>query len=216
MISKRIREIAKLIKKEYSFVDIGCDHGYLALLARENGNKNLIICSDNKEGPLNNARKNLENYNNILFVLSDGLKEVNIQTDVAVLAGMGYLTVKNIILDSLDYFKNCKQIIIQVNQNVSLLRKWLSDNDFKIVAERMIYEYKYYEILVIENGKMKLNEEQIMFGPYLLKEKSETFIDCYKKQINKLNKILNDLNNEHPDRLKIEKKVLKMKKMLED
>lgn len=216
MISKRIKEIARLIKNEYSFVDIGCDHGYLALLARENGNKNLIICSDNKDGPLNNARNNLKNYDNILFVLSDGAKKISVQTDVAVLAGMGHVTVKNIILDSLDYFRNCKQIIIQVNQDVSLLRKWLTFNDFKIVNEKIVYEYKYYEILVIENGKMNLNEDEILFGPYLLKEKSKVFVDYYKSQITKLNKILKGLDSKHPDRLKLQGKILKIKKMLED
>ena len=90
----------------------------------------------------------------------------------------------------MDYFRNCKQIIIQVNQDVSLLRKWLTFNDFKIVNEKIVYEYKYYEILVIENGKMNLNEDEILFGPYLLKEKSKVFVDYYKSQITKLNKIL--------------------------
>ena len=60
MISNRIKEIAKLIDNTSSFTDIGCDHGYLALEARKNGNENLIICSDNKIGPLNNAESNLK------------------------------------------------------------------------------------------------------------------------------------------------------------
>ncbi len=215
MISKRIKEIAKLIENKDSFVDIGCDHGYLALMARENGNDNLIICSDDKIGPLNNARNNLKNYNNILFILSDGAKKIDIQTDVAVLSGMGHLTVIKIILDSIGYFRNCKKIIIQVNQNVSLLRKWLMENDFKIIAEKIICEYKYYEILVVVNGKMNLTDEQILFGPYLIKEKSKTFINYYCNQIKKLNKIIERLDLKHPDRKELEEKVLRIKKMLE-
>ncbi len=216
MISKRIKEIANLIDNKYSFVDIGTDHGYLAQMARENGNKNLIICSDNKIGPLNNARKNLEKYDNILFVLSDGLKEITVQTDIAVLAGMGFKTVRNIVLDSIDYFRECKKIIVQVNNNVSDLREWLMNNDFRIIDEKIIFEYKYYEILVIENGKMKLNEQQILFGPYLLKEKTKTFVDYYNSQKKKIKNIIKNLNDEHPDKKELETKLIRIKKMLED
>ncbi|MGI6509260.1 MAG: tRNA (adenine(22)-N(1))-methyltransferase [Erysipelotrichaceae bacterium] len=216
MTSKRIKEIADLIDNEYSFVDIGTDHGYLAQMVRENGNKNLIICSDNKIGPLNNARRNLEKYENILFVLSDGLKEITVQTDVAVLAGMGFKTVRNIIVDSMDYFRKCKNIIIQVNNNVSDLREWLMKNDFRIVDEKIIFEYKYYEILVVENGKMKLNEEQILFGPYLLKEKTKTFVDYYNSQKKKIKNIIKSLNDEHPDKKELEAKLTRIKKVLED
>lgn len=57
------------------------------------------------------------------------------------------------------------------------------ENEFKIVDEMIILEHKYYEILVVENGKTELSEEQILFGPYLLKEKSKAFRDYYHKQI---------------------------------
>lgn len=216
MKSKRLNAIADLINKNYSFTDIGCDHGYLAMIVRESGNRNLIICSDDKIGPLNNARRNLENYDNILFVLSDGAKEIKKQTDIAVLAGLGFQTVRKIISESLAYFRKCKKIIIQVNQNVDLLRRWLLENEFKIVDEMIILEHKYYEILVVENGKTELSEEQILFGPYLLKEKSKAFRDYYHKQIKKINLIINKLNPEHPDRIKLEEKLLKIRKMLKD
>ncbi len=216
MSSKRIQEIAKLIDNSESFVDIGCDHGYLALMARESGNNQLIVCSDNKIGPLNNAKNNLRNYDDILYVLSDGAKKINATVDVAVLSGMGHLTVSKIILDSLDYFRKCKKIIIQVNQNVSLLREWLMKHDFKIVKEKIIFEYKYYEILVVENGKMDLDRQQILFGPFLMKEKSKIFIDYYNKQQKKINKIIKKLSDDHPDKIKLQNKLLEIKKMLED
>ena len=216
MISNRIKEIAKLIDNTSSFTDIGCDHGYLALEARKNGNENLIICSDNKIGPLNNAESNLKNYDNILFVLSEGAKEIDVQTDIAVLAGMGYSTAKNIITESLDFFRKCKKIIIQVNQDVSSLRKWLMENGFKIIDEKIVFEYKYYQILVVENGEMKLTEEQILFGPYLLKEKSKTFRNYYHSQIKKIKRIIKKIDVNHPDRFKFEDQLFRIKKMLED
>ena len=160
--------------------------------------------------------KTWKKYDNILFVLSDGLKEITVQTDIAVLAGMGFKTVRNIVLDSIDYFRECKKIIVQVNNNVSDLREWLMNNDFRIIDEKIIFEYKYYEILVIENGKMKLNEQQILFGPYLLREKTKTFVDFYNSQKKKIKNIIKNLNDEHPDKKELETKLLRIKKMLED
>ena len=67
------------------------------------------------------------------------------------------------------------------------------ENGFKIIDEKIVFEYKYYQILVVENGEMKLTEEQILFGPYLLKEKSKTFRNYYHSQIKKIKRIIKRL-----------------------
>ena len=79
-------------------------------------------------------------------------------------------------------------------------------NGFKIVNEDIVCEdEKYYEILVVEVGEQSLTPDEIFFGPYLLKEKSEVFInkwkDYYKRikfipskidEINALKEVLNE------------------------
>ena len=130
MNNKRIEAISQLIDNDESVIDIGCDHGFLAKMLRTKGNNKLIICSDNKIGPLNNARNNLIGYDNINFELTDGVDNIDTVCDVCVLAGMGHNTVISIIENNESYFRNCKKIIIQVNSVVAQMRQYLSNHKF--------------------------------------------------------------------------------------
>ena len=214
MNNKRIEAISQLIDNDESVIDIGCDHGFLAKMLRTKGNNKLIICSDNKIGPLNNARNNLIGYDNIYFELTDGVDNIDTICDVCVLAGMGHNTVISIIENNENYFRNCKKIIIQVNSVVAQMRQYLSNNKFQIIDESMVYDYKYYQIMVVKTGQQQLNELQIEFGPVLLEKKGEVFLQCYQKQLNHFQNLLSSLPENHPDRSQLSKKIEQIKSVL--
>ena len=214
MNNKRIEAISQLIDNDESVIDIGCDHGFLAKMLRTKGNNKLIICSDNKIGPLNNARNNLIGYDNINFELTDGVDNIDTVCDVCVLAGMGHNTVISIIENNESYFRNCKKIIIQVNSVVAQMRQYLSNHKFQIIDECMVYDYKYYQIMVVKSGQQQLNELQIEFGPVLLEKKGEIFLQCYQKQLNHFQSLLSSLPENHPDRSQLSKKIEQIKSVL--
>ena len=214
MNNKRIEAISQLIDNDESVIDIGCDHGFLAKMLRTKGNNKLIICSDNKIGPLNNARNNLIGYDNINFELTDGVDNIDTVCDVCVLAGMGHNTVISIIENNENYFRNCKKIIIQVNSVVAQMRQYLSNHKFQIIDECMVYDYKYYQIMVVKTGQQQLNELQIEFGPVLLENKGEVFLQCYQKQLNHFQSLLSTLPENHPDRSQLSKKIEQIKSVL--
>lgn len=214
MNNKRIEAISQLIDNDESVIDIGCDHGFLAKMLRTKGNNKLIICSDNKIGPLNNARNNLIGYDNIYFELTDGVDNIDTVCDVCVLAGMGHNTVISIIENNENYFRNCKKIIIQVNSVVGQMRQYLSNHKFQIIDECMVYDYKYYQIMVVKTGQQQLNELQIEFGPVLLEKKGEVFLQCYQKQLNHFQSLLSTLPENHPDRSQLSKKIEQIKSVL--
>ncbi len=214
MNNKRIEAISQLIDNDESVIDIGCDHGFLAKMLRTKGNNKLIICSDNKIGPLNNARNNLIGYDNINFELTDGVDNIDTVCDVCVLAGMGHNTVISIIENNENYFRNCKKIIIQVNSVVAQMRQYLSNHKFQIIDECMVYDYKYYQIMVVKTGQQQLNELQIEFGPVLLEKKGEVFLQCYQKQLNHFQSLLSTLPENHPDRSQLSKKIEQIKSVL--
>ena len=214
MNNKRIEAISQLIDNDESVIDIGCDHGFLAKMLRTKGNNKLIICSDNKIGPLNNARNNLIGYDNIHFELTDGVDNIDTVCDVCVLAGMGHNTVISIIENNESYFRNCKKIIIQVNSVVAQMRQYLSNNKFQIIDECMVYDYKYYQIMVVKTGQQQLNELQIEFGPVLLEKKGDVFLQCYQKQLNHFQSLLSTLPENHPDRSQLSKKIEQIKSVL--
>ena len=214
MNNKRIEAISQLIDNDESVIDIGCDHGFLAKMLRTKGNNKLIICSDNKIGPLNNARNNLIGYDNINFELTDGVDNIDTVCDVCVLAGMGHNTVISIIENNEDYFRNCKKIIIQVNSVVGQMRQYLSNHKFQIIDECMVYDYKYYQIMVVKSGQQQLNELQIEFGPVLLEKKGDVFLQCYQKQLSHFQSLLSSLPENHPDRSQLSKKIEQIKSVL--
>ena len=214
MNNKRIEAISQLIDNDESVIDIGCDHGFLAKMLRTKGNNKLIICSDNKIGPLNNARNNLIGYDNIHFELTDGVDNIDTVCDVCVLAGMGHNTVISIIENNENYFRNCKKIIIQVNSVVAQMRQYLYNHKFQIIDECMVYDYKYYQIMVVKSGQQQLNELQIEFGPVLLEKKGEVFLQCYQKQLNHFQSLLSTLPENHPDRSQLSKKIEQIKSVL--
>lgn len=185
---KRLNAIMNFIDEKDVVADIGCDHGYLLKLAIDNKKIVKGYAIDNKKGPLDSAKNNLSSYNNVDFILSDGLKSVEKEDiNCVVIAGMGGMLINSIIFDSIDKFKKIKKIILCPNRNVGNVRLFLILNGFKITNETIICEdEKYYEILIVEVGEQSLTSDEIFFGPFLLKEKNEVFISKWKDYYNRI------------------------------
>ena len=215
MISRRIKTLASLIDREERVLDVGCDHAFLAVWLKKNGHSGPIACTELREGPRQNALRNLrENgIEDVQVWLTYGVENVDFDADVIVMAGMGFTTVTKIISGRPEYF-NGKRIIIQINTEVDKLRRWLMSNGFRIDDETIIRDYKYYEILTVSTGEMQLDEQQIRFGPCLLQQKSDVFVECYEKRIAKLETIRDSLPENHPDLPRIQEQIEEIKKVL--
>lgn len=214
MFSKRICEIAKLIKPYKIIADVGCDHGYLIIESFLNSDVSKAIAIDNKIGPLNSAKKNLEKYNfNVRFSLSSGVSDIDDDTEVVVISGMGGLLISKIISDDLTNNKklyNVKRLILQANRNNFELRKFLMENNYQIIDEKIIYEDdKYYEIIVCErvNEKIIYTFEELYFGPMLLKRKDDIFISRINSELLKLKKL-------NSDSLEVKEKIDRLEKII--
>ena len=213
-MNKRIEEIASLISNRDSVIDIGCDHGFLAISLRKQGNKQLIICTDNKEGPLNSAKKNLVGYDNVTFYCTDGVSDIKEVVDTAVIAGMGNDTIKHILESGEEYFRQLKHIILQTNKNAAGLRKWIMENNYHVTNERVIYEGKYYEVIVCTNGYRKMSERQIEFGPVLLRKKEKIFYEYLESKITVLNGIHHSLLTSNCDTSEVDKEIERIRKVV--
>ena len=214
MFSKRICEIAKLIKPYKIIADVGCDHGYLIIESFLNSDVSKAIAIDNKIGPLNSAKKNLEKYNfNVRFSLSSGVNDIDDDTEVVVISGMGGLLISKIISDDLTNNKklyNVKRLILQANRNNFELRKFLMESNYQIIDEKIVYEDdKYYEIIVCErvNEKIIYTFEELYFGPILLKRKDDIFISRINSEISKLKKL-------NSDSLEVKEKIDRLEKII--
>ncbi len=188
MKSLRLLIASKYIAGFNCLADCGTDHGKLPIYCVKNNLVKRAYASDNKEKPLNNARENIasNNLNNLVIpVLADGLSYINEEIDVVSILGMGGRLIVS-ILEEAD-LRNVVRLVLIANSENEILRTFLQENNWKIIAEELIHENrKNYQLMVLEKGQMQLNALEKVFGPLIIKAKSIAFINMIKKQLNEL------------------------------
>ena len=192
MISKRLELVASFVPQGAILLDVGSDHAYLPIDLVERGEIKSAIAGEVVEGPYQSALKNVEAHGlkeKIQVRLANGLAafEEEDQVSVITIAGMGGRLIATILQEGLDKLANVERLILQPNNREDDLRIWLQDHGFQIVAESILEEAgKFYEILVVEAGQMKLSTSDVRFGLFLSKEVSSVFIKKWQKEATKL------------------------------
>ena len=192
MISKRLELVASFVPQGTILLDVGSDHAYLPIELVERGQIEGAIAGEVVEGPYQSAVKNVEAHGlkeKIQVRLANGLAafEETDQVSVITIAGMGGRLIARILEEGLYKLANVGRLILQPNNREDDLRIWLQDNGFQIVAESILEEAgKFYEILVVEVGQMKLSASDVRFGPFLSREVSPVFVQKWQKEAAKL------------------------------
>ena len=192
MISKRLELVASFVPQGAVLLDVGSDHAYLPIELVEIAQIKSAIAGEVVEGPYQSAVKNVEAHGlneKIQVRLANGLAafEEADQVSVITIAGMGGRLIATILEEGLEKLANVERLILQPNNREDDLRIWLQDHGFQIVAESILEEAgKFYEILVVEAGQMKLSDIDIRFGPFLSKEVSPVFVQKWQKEATKL------------------------------
>ncbi len=185
-LSKRLETIISVIDECYAVVDVGTDHAWLPIELVRRGISKKVYAIDNKSGPLEKAKANVTSaglLDNIECILEDGLQNFREDVDVAIIAGVGVQTIIS-ILEHAYNLQNYKRLVLQPNYGMPLLRKWLSEHGWGIAREKILFERNaYYEIVVAVQMVQPLTIEEIEFGPILMLEKSDAFIDKYNEEL---------------------------------
>jgi tRNA (adenine22-N1)-methyltransferase len=197
-LSKRLIASANYIKGFNCLADCGTDHAYLPIYAVQEGFVNSAIASDNKLGPLTNAKKNIIQASLLMKVkikYAEGLNYLNKDIDIASVLGMGGRLITEILSKANKQY--LKRLVLGPNSEAKILREYLMENNFKIVNEELVEENgKYYQIIVCEPGNMELTELELEFGPIILKNKTPEFKDYINKLISTLKEALPKINND--------------------
>ena len=199
MISKRLELVASFVPQGSILLDVGSDHAYLPIELIERGQIKSAIAGEVVDGPYQSAVKNVEANGlkeKIQVRLANGLAafEEEDQVTVITIAGMGGRLIATILEEGLDKLSNIQRLILQPNNREDDLRIWLQDHDFRIVAESILEEAgKFYEILVVEAGQMKLSASDVRFGPFLSKEVSPVFVQKWQREAAKLEVALSQI-----------------------
>lgn len=200
-LSKRLQAIYDMVSFSNVVADIGSDHALLPIALVLNGKVTRAYASEVNEGPYEMSVKNIEKYNlqnYITPVLSDGISELEADVNCITICGMGGNLINDILDSNKDKLAHVDEIIIQPNNNEETARIWLVNNGYDIDNEVIVYEDDvYYEIIkaVKRTPERRYTKEELYFGPILLANKSEEFINKWVKYRDYLEKVLSQINN---------------------
>lgn len=187
-ISKRLKAITKYIKNDSKVLDVGCDHGLLAVYIALNKNASVVASDINKK-PLNAAINNIKKYKvteKVTTILSDGTKKINLNDiNSIVIAGMGGQLIFDIINDIKKNNLNDKNFVLQPMTNTHYLRKKLIENGFFIENETAVFDnLKHYTIMnVIYSDEKQNGSSDVDFYFGALKNKFDESSINYKLNV---------------------------------
>ena len=188
----RLRAAAEFVRQGAIFADIGTDHAYLPVFLLENGKIKHAYAADIGEGPLNSAKRTVEESgfkDRVTLVLTDGLAGLENRgiTDIAI-CGMGGELIRD-ILDRAPFVKDKRvRLILQPMTRAADLRRFLAKEGFLIVEERIAkaqgklyfclaaeYTGKAYTLSRVEEELGRFNIEQ--------EKKNELFFEMLEQKI---------------------------------
>lgn len=192
ILSKRLTNCLHFTSGFNKLADIGTDHAFLPIQAIKEGYVSKALAIDNKEGPFVIAYSNVKKHglqDSITVIKGDGIEKIDDEVDVVVISGMGGNLIRKILLEH--SLRNVKRIILQPNSDSDQIRTILSEIGFKIIEEVILMDNKkFYDIIVLERGQQKLNTLEELFGPINLQDKSYFFTLRIKKEMDSLNRVL--------------------------
>lgn len=199
MNSLRLNEIFNLVDKNSIVADIGTDHGIIPIMLSKFNLAKKIIATDISENSLNKLKEKLkqnDNINNIETRVSDGLNSFfEYEIDTIIISGMGGILIKDILNTNLDIAKTAETLILSPNNSLDVVRKFLVNNNFKIIDEKDVFENsKYYQILKVSYGKDLFYEDyEYNYGKILIKNKSKNLKLFLENELNKYSLIIDKI-----------------------
>ncbi len=177
-IGKRLTAAAELCRRGSFIADIGTDHAYLPIYLYQCGKIRGGVASDINRGPIERARAHIKESSAegaIVAIQCDGLSAIEPfgAEDIFIL-GMGGELIARIIKAAPWTADKKIRLILQPMTHSADLRRFLWENGYEIVKERLVEEEKIYQIMAVEySGKnTPYNDIELMVGKINLAERT--------------------------------------------
>lgn len=203
MANRRLEKIASMVQKGMITADIGTDHAFLPIMLVQEGICEKVYACDVAKWPLQAARDHIASAHLsscITTILTDGLKDVPMDTQCVVIAGMGYQTARGILEREMKRLYDLKQIIVEVNRDTVSMRRWISEHGYTIVNETYVYD-RGHDYVTIDFNTQKhepYSTQDLYLGPVLKKTGKDEYADFLKRRAEKIRYILSVSANGNP------------------
>lgn len=211
MLSLRLSSLTKFVNYNDKIIDIGCDHALLDIFLVKNDLVKSIIASDINVQALNSGIKNIESEglsDKISARLGDGLNVLTDKDniDTVIISGMGTNTIMGILNN--DHLKDINKLIIQSNNDHTMLRKYVTKLGFFIKNEEYFQDNKKnYINIVFVRGNKKYSKIDLTYGPIL--KHNKPYLEFEINNIEKIEELVPKNKILLHFQLKKEKRVLK-------
>ena len=211
MLSLRLSSLTKFVNYNDKIIDIGCEYAFLDIFLVKNDLVKSIIASDINVQALNSGIKNIENEglsDKISARLGDGLNVLTDKDniDTVIISGMGTNTIMGILNN--DHLKDINKLIIQSNNDHTMLRKYVTKLGFFIKNEEYFQDNKKnYINIVFVRGNKKYSKIDLTYGPIL--KHNKPYLEFEINNIEKIEELVPKNKILLHFQLKKEKRVLK-------
>jgi tRNA (adenine22-N1)-methyltransferase len=205
----RLKLIVESIPQCSILADIGTDHAYIPIHAVRQGRCERAVAADLRKGPIRMAQANITRLglqDVIETRLGDGLEPVGVgECDVIVIAGMGGPLIKRILSDSLEKAQKARKLLLQANNAVDALRRWLYQNGFEISSEKLAEDSGklYCLIEAVWTGKSIFPGDFACYIGEKVFIGNDTLLESYlSKKLSELNTIITGRARSDPNKLR--------------
>lgn len=151
-LSERLRKIISLIPLEAGVVDVGTDHAAVPIALAKLNPCRRIIGVEYNDRPLRYA------VNKVAAAGMEAVIEIRHgygldcvlpgEVEVAVIAGLGSATIIEILRKGDRVARSLSRLVLGPMDYPYKLREYLLLHGYPILSEELVYEYRWYEILV--------------------------------------------------------------------
>ena len=212
-MTKRLKEICAHIPKSEVFADVGCDHGYCARYALDNGLCKRAYITDISEKCLEKAKSLLKGEIEAgvcIPLVGDGLSVLP-EPATVLIAGMGGEEIVKILS-----VKMPPVFLLQPMKNTEKVRRFLLEKGCRIALDVTFEDGKFYDLIsgTSEGGDV-YSEREIVYGRDNLKTPSPAFRKKIKQERDKIMGYLNASPSDE-EREKLQKRLAEKENLLHE
>lgn len=197
----RLETIINYIDENKVVADIGSDHGITAIKIYEEKKPKRVIATDISKNSLQKLVDKLKHLNyDIETIVTDGLTDLPSDVEEIIISGMGGFLIRQILEERINMSKKAEKLILQGNNSLEHLRRWLHDNNFEILDETLLEDEGFKYTIIVAKYSIKniipyKSDFDYIYGKKHIEEKNPLLIEMVKDEINHLQKIVGKISN---------------------